>query len=1254
MAENRFAELFGGARIARGVGGVVLGALASLCGQSVYAVDESSLPAIPDYYQEAGVSRNKGYENQSPNELIDTFSGKLQYHFTDLFIPGNGGFDLAVQRSYNAIDDPDSTGAGWPQEISPFGLGWNVHFGRVIRGANQGICSGSWSDSSRNPVLEMPDGQRRVLYEYGESQMTNRVWISKDFWRATCILNAGDVPQGLNVESPDGTRYEMTAQSQTFGAVGHKLTAYYTTRIVDRNGNMFDLNYAPQVANTWAISSISNSVDGRSLTFSYNATGLLTSITDGARVWNYEVVPGDGGHYYLSKVTRPDGLFWEFSYNAESPGKASLKRVIYPGGGTIDYTYGDVNFRLGALNAKPSTVVKTKVSTPEGGSTDPSGTWKYSYVPATSALPYLSNGDGTLTFFYAVPPEGTAPNGGTLSPDQLDTTTVEGPEIGRLVKHYHLGAHSVNVAGAGGRGIGRYAGYVSPEEAVSYGYHEIRISAQNDVTGSLHGLSDKGVYAAFVSGEGRYRGRSPVENAYSEVYSIEKSSYDKWGNPAVVEETGFGGLTNLGEQTRRRDLTYEIPLAVDANNWRIRQVREEVVTVNGQSHTTSREFDPANGNVLKETLAGVSTRFTYYPTGDVATRVNALDQVTTYSNYKRGIAQIEAQPGSVTIYRVVDNAGNVTEETNGRGFKTSYSYDGLNRVTGVTPPIGNAVSVAYSALSRSVSRGGMQHLQRFDGLGRLTRQEASATGETSIAVDYRYDARGRKVFQSNPNSSLGMTYVYDDLDRVIETSYPLLDGQSYREYRSYTGMRTLIRDDTDRYTALFYRAFGSPGEPQLMAVKQGHSPNESTFAPYYKVSMERNVLGQVTSVVKGKNSDGTGGWTRSYGYNSNFYLVSQSDPEVGTTLYSRDLLGNLTGKKVGSQPVIGYGLDSRNRVSSITYSASENALVPQAPNVTYTYLGTDAVDSVTSGGVVRRYIYDEADRITTETLEVDPLHIYSIGYGYNDNGALSSITYPSGSVVSFSPDGYGRPGAAAPYVTDVDYHPNGMPMLITYANGISTSMALNDRLWPASLGINRVGGDIVQNVYAYDLVGNLTSITDSLDDAFNRSYEYDYVNRLVMESGSAGVLQYVYDNVGNVLGVNIRSMAYGAPLFVGYKNYEYDASSTGRLIGFSSLIARRQYSYDLSGNVVGDGAGMIYGYDRANNLRYSNYGGASQVLHDYDGNNIRVKSLKDGAAVYSIYDHRGLLLQTEAPGVERKEYVYLGRRQVAERKVPLN
>ena len=57
---------------------------------------------MPDSYQEPGIYPYRDYLAESFNEYIDPFTGGLNLHYIDLQIPGNGGFDLKVIRSYNS------------------------------------------------------------------------------------------------------------------------------------------------------------------------------------------------------------------------------------------------------------------------------------------------------------------------------------------------------------------------------------------------------------------------------------------------------------------------------------------------------------------------------------------------------------------------------------------------------------------------------------------------------------------------------------------------------------------------------------------------------------------------------------------------------------------------------------------------------------------------------------------------------------------------------------------------------------------------------------------------------------------------------------------------------------------------------------------------------------------------------------------------------------------------------------------------
>src|SRR5579862_81938 len=94
-----------------------------------------------DYYAEPGLNPFKQGMGQDFSEDIDPFGGTVRLHYTDLFIPGNGGLNISVQRVYHSLQDLVEYGERTIELSSPMGLGWTMHFGRIVR-APSGICTG--------------------------------------------------------------------------------------------------------------------------------------------------------------------------------------------------------------------------------------------------------------------------------------------------------------------------------------------------------------------------------------------------------------------------------------------------------------------------------------------------------------------------------------------------------------------------------------------------------------------------------------------------------------------------------------------------------------------------------------------------------------------------------------------------------------------------------------------------------------------------------------------------------------------------------------------------------------------------------------------------------------------------------------------------------------------------------------------------------------------------------------------------------
>src|SRR6266496_2782831 len=1090
---------------------------------------------IPSFYQEPGLSRTRDYINQHANEHIDPYTGKLQWHYVDLFIPGNGGLDLKVQRSYSTPYVPDFTSPPW--EPTVVGLGWTMHYGRVLRNATTLICD-NVNGPQVNPVLELPDGGRRVLY----LALDGMTWITTDFWKAQCDLSAPG--SGLDVFSPDGTRYDMTTQGPQVGTALHPQNTYYVTKITDRNGNSMSVSYT-LVNNLMAVSGVTTS-DGRSITFNY-AGNVLDNITDGTRTWKYVYVAGiAGGYPYLTEVDRPDGTSWKYDYNqgtTGSPGDYCIRRVTYPQGGTIDYTYAFVFFAQNPSIPR-STVVTQKVAKPSGAAS-PGQTWTWSYTPATQ--PVTVNPDGTFDF--QVPP--SAAQAATV-----DQTTVVGPDENHT--YYHFGYNSA-VSGATYL-IGFAMGNSSPVQNEGFGAAPTQISNQPNTRPGGTLVSDAVTYAPLTT----FHAIGRAGESFSTVYS----NFDNFGNPGTINETG--------SNSRTTNLTY----FVDPVKWIIHLKKDETATENGETLAITRTFD-ANANLLSETRAGVTTSFTYTAEGDLASRTDARLKTWSYSNYFRGISQTETQPEGVIVTRAVSPAGNVTSETDGESSTTSFTYDDLNRVTSINHPLGNPVGVVWTATTRTVTRGSYRELLTYDGFAReaSVRHTDTGAGET-ITQNYSVDSLGRRVFASYPNGTLGTGFVYDMLNRLVFVLHDNTAGTtSFSSFRrnQYFSNQIQLTNENNFVFVFHYRSYGDPNKRDLISIFDPLSNSENTL-------IARNIAGQMISVTQ----DGV---ARSYGYDTRFFLTSITDPETGATIIGRDEVGNMTSRQVGASGVTSYTYDGRNRQTAITYPAG-------TPSATLTYFKDDKLKSTDNGVARCDYASDANKNLTSETLTVGT-KTFLAQYTYDGNDALATLVYGSGKTLTYAPDAFGRPRQVAPYVTSIAYHPTGQPSSFTYANGIQTTIGLNTRQWPSTLQIAKTA-NLFNMTYLYDPLGNVASIGDAVDSSYNRTMGYDPLDRVTGVGGPWGSATLSYDSRGNItsqnFGVFNLSYTYDAATqrltsVSGSKSYTLDYDAYGNVTGNSMTT----FAYNDAPNMrcanCGQPNEILYDYDGKNQRVHQLKGG---------------------------------------------------------------
>lgn len=148
---------------------------------SLAAQEETEPDSDPFYTQGQSVPLS------AITERVDPFSGYLTVAQTDIHLPGNGGLDLNIIRTYSSAiwGRRDTTLASLVglNERSLVGLGWSLHMGIVRNPFGTGSANRFIPD---NPVVEMPDGSRHVLFR--DQNHVSR-FISKSYWRYEKIAN---------------------------------------------------------------------------------------------------------------------------------------------------------------------------------------------------------------------------------------------------------------------------------------------------------------------------------------------------------------------------------------------------------------------------------------------------------------------------------------------------------------------------------------------------------------------------------------------------------------------------------------------------------------------------------------------------------------------------------------------------------------------------------------------------------------------------------------------------------------------------------------------------------------------------------------------------------------------------------------------------------------------------------------------------------------------------------------------------------
>jgi RHS repeat-associated protein len=484
---------------------------------------------------------------------------------------------------------------------------------------------------------------------------------------------------------------------------------------------------------------------------------------------------------------------------------------------------------------------------------------------------------------------------------------------------------------------------------------------------------------------------------------------------------------------------------------------------------TSLTAAPTRGDVTQESVAYsgsgpynyLTTKYGYDSYGNLVGILQPSGQTgctvgsTSYSScaiydtssYTAHVTQVTNALGQHSLTRAYGSGASfgygewTQSDTDANSQATTYQYDKLGRLTGITRP-GEGTGLlttqyAYStsacpATGPSIPCSELDTIQRYDssttvttrtfydGYGKAAETRTPADGSNDVVQYTTYDAREEKVFTSRAyyvatgtgysapdGTQLGSSAVYDALGRTIQTTDPA-GATTTTSYLQLTGPNGVVYSgaqviDADQHqTATLADALG---RQRFAETFTGTGPYTLYAAPSYAYDFQ----GNLTMIA---HPDGT--HTTSYTYDLAGRKTGMSDPDLGNITYALDADGNIIQQTDARGQTVYMGYDALDRP---LWRNTTNS--PTGAYVTYTYDGT-----VPSGVNCGAPIANPVGHLTTEQALSGPGNSFSYTACYSYDGR-GQETYVYNTINTTAVTGQ----------TSFSYNDAGMPTQVIYPNG---------------------------------------------------------------------------------------------------------------------------------------------------------------------------------------------------------------------------
>jgi len=955
-------------------------------------------------------------------------------------------------------------------------------------------------------------------------------------------------------------------------------------KVVDADGRTITFQSFPDSTGRYLRALPTQIVDryGHSLTLVYNSSGALQSVTDnyGKAITFDWMIDGKGFSTAISAAHLPNGNKIQYNYNTAAAGNVAMS--------LSGYVLQDVNSV--ALDSKTYQYSNPLSPAQITSGADAAGVQQFSVTYDGYGRAVDSSLAGGVER-YQVAYDGNA---------NSITRTVTNPLGKKAVYTYsrtNLTTYDQKMTGAAG-----VASTNCPSTATSltYGSDGYVSSATNDMNVSTSYTWDaRGNRTSIVQAAGTPLARSST------------TSWEATGNlphqivyPNLKVDFGYDAQGRVHTRTETDTTTQTIPYSTA-----------------GQTRTWTYDWN-ANGRLLSingpkgldATGHDDTTSFAYDTSGNLQTSTDALGHVTYFANYDvDGRAGKMTDPNGVDTLFTYDPLGRVKTITvkdpagASGDATTTFTYDVDGRVNSIAPPATKAIVISYDSAGRVKTVGSLgaeKITYDYDGMSDVTAQTVTrADTTTARQINRTFDELGR-ILTTTTGTGRTATLAYDSLGNV----------------HTITGARS-------NATILGFDA--------LNRLKSTLAPDSGTTDTNYDALDNATSFTDAKSVATTFIRDGFGD------------VIREISPDRGTSTYYYDAAGDRIATIDGRGQRIDIVRDALGRIVSKTPVGR-----PASETLVYRYdtagiagsYGVGRLGKIVNGAGTSptKFKYDHRGNLLIKEQTIGSTTAADLQYTYDLGDRITSITYPSGRVVSYTRNTRGqvmtiktRPTATGTdtiLASAITYEPFGSLLSATLGNGLTMAQSWgNDgRLASKRLYNTASGTNLSLLTYGYDNDDNITSIADGVDATRSVTYSYDPVNRLtqsVLASGSIRRQDFVFDANGNRTRVEQRTNPTDT-LPISTATYTLN-SGTNQLASVVDSTGTRSITYDGRGNTLGETrptSTITTGYDGYGRLTsYQTTGGAS-LVNAYDGLDDRVSAGTAADMRQYIYDGDGRMM----------------------------